>query len=344
MFLSFCAIIAGMFVYSAGINLSLRAYGITVPMLDERVEKVREWIENAVGDGTLPADALMESDFSPVDEDTLRLAHDPGFIDRCAQTPERELEKTFELVDEEGNYRRYEPETAQRPLSELMETARKQVAASVFAAETALEKGFAFLLGGGLHHAIKDAGRGFCQFNDIVVAARSLQKRKLVSTVWVVDIDAHKGDGTASLCAGDDSIATLSVHMARGWPLEGKQRDEQGNLYPWFMASDVDVPVESGEEDLYLAKLEKGLEEMERKFDKPGLAIIVDGSDPYEEDALPSSSLLRLSLDQTLARDLLVFNFFRQKGVPVLYLMSGGYGPLAHRPYICFLEKVVKSL
>ena len=77
-----------------------------------------------------------------------------------------------------------------------------------------------------MHHAQRAYGDGFCIVNDIVIAIRKLQAEGLVRTAWVIDIDAHKGDGTAAITLGDDSIITLSIHMAQGWPLDGKKYDE----------------------------------------------------------------------------------------------------------------------
>ena len=37
---------------------------------------------------------------------------------------------------------------------------------------------------------------------DIVIAARKLQFEKKVKSVWIIDVDAHKGDGTAALAQG----------------------------------------------------------------------------------------------------------------------------------------------
>jgi len=51
--------------------------------------------------------------------------------------------------------------------------------------------------------------------------------------------------------------------------------------------------------------------------------------------------LLRLSLDQLLSRDLLVYDFLQQRGVPSAWLMSGGYGERSWEVYAQFLEAVL---
>lgn len=333
-----------MFVYNASLKLSLRAYGISVPMLDERVDKIWAWLRQKIDSGDLESIRLCEREFAPASYDVLALAHDEDFLKRCESAPQEELFKTYELISENGEFNRYDPRLASRELPELMQSVRRQVSASIYSAELALEHGFAFLLGGGLHHAMTFQGRGFCQFNDIAVAARSLQKTKGAEKIAIIDIDAHKGDGTAQIFANDEKIATFSAHMASGWPLDSDRYDSRGELNPWFIPSDVDVPVESGEEEKYCSKLLEGLESLEKKFGQFDFAIIVAGSDPYEMDSLPSSSPLKLKLDQLLERDRIVYDFFKKRGVPQLYLLSGGYGERAHEPYIQFLESIIKEL
>ncbi len=71
------------------------------------------------------------------------------------------------------------------------------------------------------------------------------------------------------------------------------------------------------------------------------IAIVVSGVDPYEKDELPSADDLKLSLEQMRQRDLLVFNFLRQRSIPRAYLMAGGYGARSWEAYAQFLEWVL---
>jgi acetoin utilization deacetylase AcuC-like enzyme len=201
----------------------------------------------------------------------------------------------------------------------------------------ALEKKFCFVFGGGMHHAKKDYGAGFCLVNDIVIALRKLQAENLIRTAWVIDLDAHKGDGTAVLTQEDSSITTLSIHMARGWPLDGEAYDRHGRLNPSFVPSDIDIPVDEGEEHLYVAKLQDGLEKL-TNIRAPDLAIVLAGSDPYEKDELPSTEPLKLSLAQLKERDLLVYHFLKAKGIPRAYVTAGGYGEHAWEVDYQFVE------
>ena len=211
-----------------------------------------------------------------------------------------------------------------------------KAAGTVQASRLALQHGFCFFFAGGAHHAQHDFGNGFCLLNDIVIASRKLQFEKKVDRVWIIDVDAHKGDGTAALTAGDDSIRTLSVHMARGWPLDCPALLADGRPNPSFIPSDIDIPIESGEEPYYLERLGGGL----RKLEEGGaadLAIVVSGADPYEKDALPSTIPLKLSLIQMFERDRLLYIWLKDRNIPAVFLMAGGYGDDVWQVYAQFL-------
>jgi acetoin utilization deacetylase AcuC-like enzyme len=134
--------------------------------------------------------------------------------------------------------------------------------------------------------------------------------------------------------------------MARGWPLDEPKIDPQGRPNPSFVPSDVDVPIDRGEEGRYNPALAEALERL-AALPLPGgaavadLAIVVAGADPYEADELPSARLLRLTRAQMLERDQQIYRFLTGKAVPAAFLMSGGYGPHSWEVFAQFLEWVL---
>src|SRR5205085_12337477 len=105
------------------------------------------------------------------------------------------------------------------PWSEqLVVRSTRSVGATIAAAEAALEDGAALNLGGGTHHAFADSGRGFCVFNDVVVATRELRATRSLRRVLVVDLDVHQGDGTHSCLLDDADAFTFSVNGFRNYP------------------------------------------------------------------------------------------------------------------------------
>jgi acetoin utilization deacetylase AcuC-like enzyme len=193
---------------------------------------------------------------------------------------------------------------------ELVARARRSVGGTIATCRAALQDGVAVSLAGGTHHAFRDHGQGFCVFNDIVVAARTMQAEGRVRQVVVVDCDVHQGNGTAAITAADPSILTFSIHCQQNFPLHKEH-------------SDLDIGLDEGTgDDAYLAALECGLQ---RALDWAGadLAIYQAGADPYERDKLGHLALTKAGL---AARDQLVFDRLRQARLPVAVTMGGGYG------------------
>jgi len=125
--------------------------------------------------------------------------------------------------------------------------------------------------------------------------------------------------------------------MASGWPLDCPAMLADGRPNPSFVPSDIDIPIESGEEPYYLERLRTGLRQLE-EAGPADLAIVVCGADPYEKDELPSATLLKLSLDQMFARDRLVYTWLEERKIPAAFLMAGGYGDEVWRVYAQFLR------
>lgn len=327
-----------MILYDQRIPASLIEFGIQIPVKDSRSVKT---LQALLADPMLKArqsewhqDRIIET----LSRDDLLQVHAVNYVNRLySNALEQEIMSTFELIDDQGQYNRYTPATATRPLTDLFERMMTKVAGAVQAARLALAHGFCFSFTGGAHHAHRDCGKGFCMLNDIVISARKLQHEKKVAQVWVIDVDAHKGDGTAALTAGDDSIRTLSVHMASGWPLDEPAVSADGTINPSFIPSDIDIPIESGEESLYLDKLRNGLRQLSA-FGPADLAIVVCGADPYEHDELPSATRLKLSLEQMLERDQLLYTWLMEQHIPAVFLMAGGYGEEVWRVYAQFLR------
>ncbi|MGA7145340.1 MAG: histone deacetylase [Desulfobacterales bacterium] len=332
-----------MILYDPTIPAGLLEFGILIPIRDSRATKT---FEALCSDSHLGSrqDLWHRHRISETltKEDLLRV-HSADYVARLySDRLVDEIISTFELIDSDGRYYRYAPEQASRPLEELFGRIRIKVAGSIQCARLAKTHGFCFYFSGGMHHAYYDHGSGFCLINDIVIATRKLQAENVVRKVWIIDVDAHKGDGTAALTADDASITTLSVHMAHGWPLDGLPVLPDGRANPCFIPSDIDIPIASGEEPHYLERLEKGLGQMKR-LGEPDLAIVVSGADPYEKDELPSTSGLKLTLDQMAARDRMIYQFLRELRIPAAYLMAGGYGDQVWEVYAQFLSWALKK-
>ena len=163
----------------------------------------------------------------PAPWEDLALVHEEAYLERVRTG-------TLGLREQRGLGLPWSPE--------LVERGRRSSQGTVCAARDALEDGVGMNLGGGTHHAFAASGRGYCLFNDVVLAVRVLRAEGLLRRALVVDCDVHQGDGTASLCAGDPETFTLSVHAAANYPFHRETSDR-----------DVDLPTGTGD-DAYLRR------------------------------------------------------------------------------------------
>lgn len=326
-----------MIFYHPQNDLRFSLYGIEIPIEDDRAKKVflhlKKIIPNLKYTKLQKKDLIAKADISRV--------HHKRYVDKLfGSYPKLEAEmlKSYELVNSAGDYHRYNPKNASKDFKHAFEVVLNQTSMTFFATKFALKNGFAFHLGGGMHHAMSFGGRGFCVINDIVIALKKLQKEKMIKTAWVVDVDAHKGDGSAELLEGNSTIKTLSLHMAHGWPLDMGSGEE-----PWFTPSSIDVAILKGEENLYNKKLKAALLQMEASFGLPDVVMVVDGADPYKFDELESTKDMRLTKRQLFERDKIIYQYFKQRDIPQSFLMAGGYGKRSWEIYAQFLEFVWKD-
>ena len=327
-----------MILYDDSRKESLIEFGIEIPVLLSRVLNTFEFLKSHDILGPKIDQWHIREINETISQDDLKRVHSDKYIAKLFSAGlENEIIKTFELINEAGDYYRYNPERATIPLTQLFDRILGIVASTVQSCRIALVNAFCFAFTGGMHHAQYTYGDGFCMVNDIVIAIRKLQAEGLIQTAWVIDIDAHKGDGTAALTKGDDTITTLSIHMANSWPLDVAEFDSDGNFNPSFTPSDIDIPMSRGDDHLYISRLQEGLEQLDR-FSKPDLAVVVSGADPYYKDELPSTGDLRLSLEQLKERDILTYKFLKDRNIPRAYLMAGGYGESCWEVYAQFLE------
>ena len=197
------------------------------------------------------------------------------------------------------------------PWSALMvERSRRSSGGTIMALRSAISSGrIAANLAGGTHHASFDRGGGYCVFNDSVIAARHAQHHGLARRLLVIDLDVHQGNGTAELCAGDDSIYTFSMHGARNYPARKP-------------ASDLDVALPSGMGDAeYLDNLARHLP-VAIKDSAADAVIYLAGADPFMGDRLGLLALTKAGLAE---RDRQVFQTCRRHSLPVAVTMAGGY-------------------
>ncbi|KGY11908.1 histone deacetylase [Vibrio tubiashii] len=179
----------------------------------------------------------------------------------------------------------------------------------------ALEHGIALHLSGGYHHAHHDYGSGFCLVNDLVLAAKKALAQEGVDKVLIVDSDVHHGDGTATLCAQQEDIVTVSFHCDKNFP--ARKPD-----------SDLDLPLAIETEDSEFLQAFTSVVEMAINLHQPDLIIYDAGVDIHIDDEL---GYLNISTDAIYQRDSFMFALAKQKQLPIACVVGGGYRSEHHQ-------------
>jgi len=254
-----------------------------------KFEMVRDQL---LAEGTLRPDELIEP--APASLEQVKLVHTEDYVTRlCDGT------LTFKEIRRLG-----------LPWSQSLVTRSfYAVGGTIAAARSAIELGYGSNLAGGTHHSFADRGEGFCVLNDVAVAIRTLRKELQINRAAIIDCDVHQGNGTATIFSGDDNTFTFSMHGA--------------NNYPLFKAtSELDIELADGtSDDEYLSILRDNLPRVFRF--EPEIVFYLAGADPYVNDKL---GRLALSIAGLRERDALVLRECYEREIPVVTVMSGGYG------------------
>ena len=185
---------------------------------------------------------------------------------------------------------------------------RASVGGTLAAARSALEDGLSGNLAGGTHHASAEVGEGFCVFNDIAVAARTLLDEGRVERIAVVDLDVHQGNGTAAILADDPRAYLFDMYGRHNYPFRK-------------VPATLDLPLDDGTGDEeYLGLLEQALP---RVFSfGPDIIFYLAGVDALQSDSLGK---LGLTHEGLLERDRMVLGGAFDYGLPVVLSLGGGY-------------------
>lgn len=256
------------------------------------MEKYPRTFERLIREGTLRCSRLIQP--SPLPDASLEAAHSSSYVSRVAHgllSPQEVRRLGF-------------------PWSPpLVRRARSAAGGTLIACHIALAEGIGVNLAGGSHHAFPDRGEGFCVFNDVAVAIRTLQGQRRIRRAAVIDCDVHQGNGTAAMFQDDPDVLTFSIHGA--------------NNYPYCQVpSTMDIALPDGTpDDAYMEAVEGHLPNLLRTF-QPELVLYVAGVDPYRGDRL---GRLKLSLKGLEQRDAFVLGLCRAWRVPVAVTFAGGY-------------------
>ena len=269
-----------------------------VPMDPLRGEKVLGALEDA---GLLHRDLLSEP--RPASLQNLLRVHTPEYL-HAVQEPDA-LTRVLGV------------EVPPAEAEATLDLQRLMAGGTIQATRLAMRTGgVAVHLGGGFHHAMPDAGLGFCVFNDVAVAIRRLRGRGFAEPVLVVDLDLHDGNGTRRIFADDPTVHTFSIH-----------NDHWGDTEA---VASTSIALGPGVGDArFLGVLHEALPPVFETV-KPGLVVYLSGTDPAEDDPIGN---WRLTAAGLFERDRFVTSLARPDGrpCPMVIVLAGGYGRHAWR-------------
>lgn len=198
--------------------------------------------------------------------------------------------------------------------AKLLDRTLSSVGATVAASDIALEQGWSGVLAGGTHHALPDAGAGFCVLNDVAVAIARLLHQGRIQRPAIIDLDVHQGDGTAVIFQNDPRVLTFSAHGRHNFPFRKQQ-------------SDIDLDFDNNTTDEpYLAALEATLPRV-WAFE-PDMIFYQAGVDALATDRLGK---LAMTEEGIRRRNHLVYTQISARQLPCVVNLGGGYSsPIEH--------------
>jgi len=168
------------------------------------------------------------------------------------------------------------------------------------------------------HHAEYSKAMGFCIFNNAAVAAKYLLKRGF-ERIFVVDFDAHHGNGTQHAFYEDPRVFYFSSHQYPFYPGTGSA-EEIGAGEGVGTTLNVPVPAGAGDElfkEIYGETFVKAVEGYQPQF-----IIVSAGYDLHADDPLTGLEVSDSGVEFIVET---IVGEAKKLGVPLLYTLEGGY-------------------
>ena len=248
--------------------------------------------EQLLHEGVITSENLFSPE--PLDEEIILWTHDKDYWEQL-----RDLTLPAKEIRRIGF-----------PLSaQLVERETRIAKGTIDGCHFAFQYGIAFNVAGGTHHAGTNWGEGFCLLNDQAIASNYLLNNKLASSILIIDLDVHQGNGTAQIFENEPRVFTFSIHGANNFPY----RKEMSDL-------DIALPDGIGDEE-YLDILKRTLPQLIDQ-QKPDFIFYLSGVDVLKTDKLGK---LALSMEACRERDRFVLEQCKNRQISVQVSMGGGY-------------------
>jgi acetoin utilization deacetylase AcuC-like enzyme len=168
------------------------------------------------------------------------------------------------------------------------------------------------------HHAEADQGMGFCIFNNVAVGARYAQTLGY-DRVFIIDFDAHHGNGTQHIFEEDDTVFYFSTHQHPYYPETGKDM-ERGRGRGEGFTYNMPIPAGSGDKD-YIYVYQNILPSIIRRIN-PNMILVSAGYDIHVKD--PHANI-RITHEGIRAIIRSILHSYSCASCPVIFVLEGGY-------------------
>ncbi len=245
----------------------------------------------------------------PAKREDIELAHDAEYVSLVGK-----LSAAERPIDGDTPVRKNTFELALLAAGGAIEAGRTAVSGDV-------KNAFALVRPPG-HHAFRARGGGFCYFNNIAVMIERMKRDFKLRRIFVLDFDAHHGNGTQDIFYEDPSVLYMSLHQH---PL---------TLYPGTGFADeigagegegytVNVPMQPGSGDAeYAAVMRELFVPLTEQFN-PEMFAVSAGFDAHADDPLTS---LQLSTEAYgWLAGFVIEQAERLCGGRAVFLLEGGY-------------------
>lgn len=223
---------------------------------------------------------------------SLKLAHSIAFIEKYSS----------------GNLTRIEKNKLGVPWSKNLVTRSRRGCGAILSAIHQIKKEkVIFCNFGGTHHSSHNSTWGFCIFNDLAVGSVYALNKGFFKKIAIIDLDVHKGDGTAEICSKFNNIITYSVHAEKNMAF-----GENSSNFDFSLPSNVT-------HDQYIGIILKILNSLDEDVE---LILYNAGADSYKNDLIGKMNLEKETLKK---RDKLVYDFCFNRGKNIVTVLGGGY-------------------
>jgi acetoin utilization deacetylase AcuC-like enzyme len=165
------------------------------------------------------------------------------------------------------------------------------------------------------HHAEKRSAMGFCIFNNVAIGARYAQ-RAGIKKIFIIDFDAHHGNGTQHAFEGDNSVFYFSSHQFSLFPCTGGQAEKGRDIGEGYT---FNITVDAGAGDPEFINIYQNiLPPLVKRF-SPDLMLVSAGYDILNADPLAN-----LNVSQKGLR-IMIRQILECSSAPAIFVLEGGY-------------------